>query len=166
MGKSASGTSTYTHASPTHTIAAWVLWPNEYEWERNLLHADPNQPLYCTQKRSNYQHFTTNSIVTAIAHPVCTVITHVNYISARFVTCGECSCGRLYLVPNSHLWLLEVGFFPAATPRATITTGGLNQLRVFSVVCASTPGMSDSRTSHLLPLKNSYGGGNSNPVGA
>ncbi|VDL93981.1 unnamed protein product [Schistocephalus solidus] len=49
--------------------------------------------------------------------------------------CGECSCG--------HLWLLEVGFFPAATPRETIRTGGLNQVRVSGVACASTPGMSD-----------------------
>ncbi|VDL85547.1 unnamed protein product [Schistocephalus solidus] len=62
-------------------------------------------------------------------------------------------------------WLLEVGFFPVATPRATVTTGGLNQARVSGVVCASTPGMSDSRTSHLPPLKNSFGGGDSNPVG-
>uniref|UniRef100_A0A183TND9 Serine/threonine protein kinase n=1 Tax=Schistocephalus solidus TaxID=70667 RepID=A0A183TND9_SCHSO len=69
------------------------------------------------------------------------------------------------LVPNSHPWLLEVGFFPAATPRATVTTGGLNQVRVFGVVCASTLGMSDSRTSHLPPLKKSYGGGDSIPVG-
>ncbi|VDL93135.1 unnamed protein product [Schistocephalus solidus] len=43
------------------------------------------------------------------------------------------------MVPNSHLWLLEVRFFPAATPRATVTTGGLNQVRVSGVVCASTP---------------------------
>uniref|UniRef100_A0A183TFZ5 Endo/exonuclease/phosphatase domain-containing protein n=1 Tax=Schistocephalus solidus TaxID=70667 RepID=A0A183TFZ5_SCHSO len=53
------------------------------------------------------------------------------------------------LVPNSHLWLLEVGFFPAATPRTTVTTGGLNQVMVYGIVCASTPGMSDSQTSHL-----------------
>ncbi|VDM05606.1 unnamed protein product [Schistocephalus solidus] len=33
----------------------------------------------------------------------------------------------------------EFGFFPAATPRATVTTGGLNQVRVSSVVCVSTP---------------------------
>ncbi|VDM01982.1 unnamed protein product [Schistocephalus solidus] len=39
---------------------------------------------------------------------------------------------------NSDPWLLEVGFFPAATPRATVTTGGLNQARVSGVVCAST----------------------------
>ncbi|VDL96589.1 unnamed protein product [Schistocephalus solidus] len=78
---------------------------------------------------------------------------------------GECSCGCLYLVPNSHLCLLEVVFFPVATPRATVTTGGLNQVRNFGAVWASTPGMSDSRTSHLPTLlKKSYGGGDSNPV--
>ncbi|VDL97044.1 unnamed protein product [Schistocephalus solidus] len=43
-----------------------------------------------------------------------------------------------------------------ATPRAKVTTGGLNWVRVSVVACASTPGMSDSRTSHLPPLKNSY----------
>uniref|UniRef100_A0A183SGT9 Endo/exonuclease/phosphatase domain-containing protein n=1 Tax=Schistocephalus solidus TaxID=70667 RepID=A0A183SGT9_SCHSO len=43
------------------------------------------------------------------------------------------------LVPNSHLWLLEFGFFPATTPRETVTTGGLNQVRVSGAVCASTP---------------------------
>ncbi|VDL90197.1 unnamed protein product [Schistocephalus solidus] len=52
---------------------------------------------------------------------------------------GECSCGRLQLVPNSHLWLLEVGFFPTATPRITVTTGGLNQVTVSAVVRASKP---------------------------
>ncbi|VDL98529.1 unnamed protein product [Schistocephalus solidus] len=31
------------------------------------------------------------------------------------------------------------GFFQASTPRATVTTGGLNQVRVSSDVCASTP---------------------------
>ncbi|VDL96075.1 unnamed protein product [Schistocephalus solidus] len=83
-------------------------------------------------------------------------------------------------VPTSGL--LEVGFFPAATPRATVTTGGLrffpaitpratvmtgglSQVKVSGVVCASTPGMSDSRTSHLPPLKTFYSGGDSNPVG-
>ncbi|VDL94345.1 unnamed protein product [Schistocephalus solidus] len=40
---------------------------------------------------------------------------------------GECSYGHLYLEPNSHLWLIEVGFFPAATLRETITTSGQNQ---------------------------------------
>ncbi|VDM01370.1 unnamed protein product [Schistocephalus solidus] len=33
------------------------------------------------------------------------------------------------------------GFFPAATPWANVTTGGLNQVRVSGVVCASTPGI-------------------------
>ncbi|VDL93488.1 unnamed protein product, partial [Schistocephalus solidus] len=33
----------------------------------------------------------------------------------------------------------SLGFFPAATPLATVTTGGLNQVRVSGVVCASTP---------------------------
>ncbi|VDL98988.1 unnamed protein product, partial [Schistocephalus solidus] len=69
----------------------------------------------------------------------------------------------------SYIWFRAVfttgfGFFPAATPRTTFTTGGLNQARFSGVVCASTPGMSDSRTSHLPPLKKSYGGGDSNPA--
>ncbi|VDL99143.1 unnamed protein product [Schistocephalus solidus] len=34
---------------------------------------------------------------------------------------------------------LQVGFFPAAIPRETVTTGGLNQVRASGVVCASTP---------------------------
>ncbi|VDL89166.1 unnamed protein product [Schistocephalus solidus] len=75
---------------------------------------------------------------------------------------GECSYGCLYLVPNSHMWPSEVGFFPAATPRATVTTGGLNQVRASGAVCASAPGMFDSRTSHSL--EKSYGGGDSNPA--
>ncbi|VDL93811.1 unnamed protein product [Schistocephalus solidus] len=32
--------------------------------------------------------------------------------------------------------------FPAATPRAAATTGGLNQVRVSGVVCVFTPGTS------------------------
>ncbi|VDL89337.1 unnamed protein product [Schistocephalus solidus] len=56
------------------------------------------------------------------------------------------------------------GLYPAATPQATVTTGGLNQVRVSGAMCASTPSMSDSRTSQLRPLKKSYGGGNSNPA--
>ncbi|VDM03417.1 unnamed protein product [Schistocephalus solidus] len=78
---------------------------------------------------------------------------------------GECSCGHLLLVPNFHVWLLEVWFFPVATPRATVTTGGLNQVRLSDVVCAPKPGMSDALTSYLSPLKNPYVGGNSKPVG-
>ncbi|VDL89441.1 unnamed protein product [Schistocephalus solidus] len=35
-------------------------------------------------------------------------------------TGGECTCGRLWLVPISHLWLLEAGFLPVATPRTRI----------------------------------------------
>ncbi|VDL85411.1 unnamed protein product [Schistocephalus solidus] len=61
------------------------------------------------------------------------------------------------------MWLLEVGFFPAATPKATVKTGGLNQVRVSGVVCASKPGMSDSRTSPLPPLKNYYGRATATP---
>ncbi|VDL95546.1 unnamed protein product [Schistocephalus solidus] len=52
---------------------------------------------------------------------------------------GECSFGRLLLVPISHLWLFADGLCPAATPRATVMTGGLNQLRVAGVMYASTP---------------------------
>ncbi|VDL97221.1 unnamed protein product [Schistocephalus solidus] len=37
-------------------------------------------------------------------------------------------------------------------------------MRASGVVCASTTGMSDSRTSHLPPLKTSYGDGDSNPA--
>ncbi|VDM00119.1 unnamed protein product [Schistocephalus solidus] len=50
--------------------------------------------------------------------------------------CGECSCGRLYLVPNFHLHV--PGLFPAAKPRAIVTTGGLNQARVSGALCAFT----------------------------
>uniref|UniRef100_A0A183S8Q9 Type VI secretion system tip protein VgrG n=1 Tax=Schistocephalus solidus TaxID=70667 RepID=A0A183S8Q9_SCHSO len=67
------------------------------------------------------------------------------------------------LVANSHLWLHEVGFFSAATPRATIATGGINQVRASSAVWASTLALSDFRTSQLPLLKKSYGGGESNP---
>ncbi|VDM04021.1 unnamed protein product [Schistocephalus solidus] len=51
-----------------------------------------------------------------------------------------------------------------SSQRATVTTGGLNQVRVSGVVCASTLGMSNFRTSELIPLKKSYGGGDSNPA--
>ncbi|VDL85542.1 unnamed protein product [Schistocephalus solidus] len=70
------------------------------------------------------------------------------------LVCGECSCNRLYLVPNSHLWFREFWFVPAATPRATVTTGWLSQMWVSGVVCASTPNMCNSRTS-ILPLAKS-----------
>ncbi|VDL90615.1 unnamed protein product [Schistocephalus solidus] len=53
------------------------------------------------------------------------------------------------LVSNSHLWSTEAGFFPAATPKATVTTDVLNQVLVSGVVCAPTPDMSDARTSHF-----------------
>ncbi|VDM00260.1 unnamed protein product [Schistocephalus solidus] len=71
---------------------------------------------------------------------------------------GECSCGHL-----SHLWLLKVGFFPAATTQTTVTTGGLNQVRVSGVVLPThlvylTPELSTSP-----PLKKSCGGSESNP---
>ncbi|VDL93046.1 unnamed protein product [Schistocephalus solidus] len=36
-------------------------------------------------------------------------------------------------------WKMEIRFFPAATPRETVTTGVLNQVRVSGVVSASTP---------------------------
>ncbi|VDL92061.1 unnamed protein product [Schistocephalus solidus] len=45
----------------------------------------------------------------------------------------------MLLWPPITLWLLEVRFFPVATPQATVTTGRLNKVRVFGVVCASTP---------------------------
>ncbi|VDL95814.1 unnamed protein product [Schistocephalus solidus] len=45
------------------------------------------------------------------------------------------------------------GLFPAATPRAIVTTGGLNQVRVSGAVCASKPGISDSQISHLALSK-------------
>ncbi|VDL90145.1 unnamed protein product [Schistocephalus solidus] len=64
------------------------------------------------------------------------------------------------------MWLLENGVFLAATPRASVMTGGLNQVRVPGAVSASTPGISDSRTSHLPALKKSYDGGDSNPPAA
>ncbi|VDL96999.1 unnamed protein product [Schistocephalus solidus] len=85
-------------------------------------------------------------------------------LDAGLLTIQEWAILVAYLVTNSHLWLLEVGFFPAATPRANVTTGGLNQVMVSGVVCASTPAMSDSRTSHFPPLKKSYRGGYSNPA--
>ncbi|VDL92675.1 unnamed protein product [Schistocephalus solidus] len=50
----------------------------------------------------------------------------------------------------NRLLILQVGFFPAAPPRVTVTTGGLKQVRVSGAVCASTPGVSDARTSHPL----------------
>ncbi|VDL98912.1 unnamed protein product [Schistocephalus solidus] len=43
--------------------------------------------------------------------------------------------------------LLPIWFFPVAAPRANVTTGGLNQVRLSGVVCASTP----VATSDCLP---------------
>ncbi|VDL96277.1 unnamed protein product [Schistocephalus solidus] len=87
--------------------------------------------------RMSWTHTPANNLAVAAVEVFVRLTTHhrPSSLSGR----GECSCGRLVLVPNSHLWLLEVGFFPAATPRATVTTGWLNQVRVSSVVCASTP---------------------------
>ncbi|VDL93386.1 unnamed protein product [Schistocephalus solidus] len=65
--------------------------------------------------------------------------------------------------PTGDIGLSEVVNAPVAA-RATVTTGGLNQVRVSGAVCASTPSISDSRTSHLHPLKHSKGGGESNPA--
>ncbi|VDL93031.1 unnamed protein product [Schistocephalus solidus] len=56
------------------------------------------------------------------------------------------------MVPNSNLCLLEVGFFPAVTPRTTIMTSGLDQVRVSGVMCASTPGCS-GESSHAIAWK-------------
>ncbi|VDL96019.1 unnamed protein product [Schistocephalus solidus] len=53
------------------------------------------------------------------------------------------------------MWLPEFGFCPAPKPRATATTSGLNQVRVFDVVCVSTPGMSASLPLPLPPLPSS-----------
>ncbi|VDL90442.1 unnamed protein product [Schistocephalus solidus] len=88
------------------------------------------------------------------------------HVAARYkhITTFEFdSCTRLTAVSSTNAFY-SLGFFPAATPRATVTTDGLNQGRVSGVVCASTPGMSDSRTSHLPPLKMSYGVVDSNPA--
>ncbi|VDL92011.1 unnamed protein product [Schistocephalus solidus] len=46
-----------------------------------------------------------------------------------------------------------IGFFPAATPRATVTTGGLNQVRVSGVVCASTPAGHGSQIAKYVVVK-------------
>ncbi|VDL98617.1 unnamed protein product [Schistocephalus solidus] len=68
-----------------------------------------------------------------------------------YARCGECSFGRLYLVPNSHLRLLEAGYFPAAISRSTAPTGELNQMMVSGVLCVYTPGPSAPSTL-LFPL--------------
>ncbi|VDL98654.1 unnamed protein product [Schistocephalus solidus] len=56
-------------------------------------------------------------------------------------------------------WVLPSGHTPGNRNDRRAQPG-----EVSCVVCASIPGMSDSRTSHLTPLKKSYGGGDSNPV--
>ncbi|BHF57806.1 hypothetical protein SprV_0100075200 [Sparganum proliferum] len=43
---------------------------------------------------------------------------------------GETTPSVHLLAPNSHLWLHVAGLCSAATPRATASTGGLNQVRV------------------------------------
>ncbi|VDL90293.1 unnamed protein product [Schistocephalus solidus] len=53
---------------------------------------------------------------------------------------------------------------PAATRRATVTTGGLNRVKVSSAVRASTPGMSHCKTVHFPPSQQSYDRGDSNPA--
>ncbi|VDL97652.1 unnamed protein product [Schistocephalus solidus] len=55
------------------------------------------------------------------------------------ILCGECSCGRLKLVPNYHLWLHVAGLFPVAAPRSNVTSGGLNRVRVSGAVWVSEP---------------------------
>ncbi|VDM01284.1 unnamed protein product [Schistocephalus solidus] len=45
---------------------------------------------------------------------------------------------------ETFFYLGSTLFFPVATPRATVTTGGLNQVRVSGVVCASTPEQRDA----------------------
>ncbi|VDL96336.1 unnamed protein product [Schistocephalus solidus] len=45
---------------------------------------------------------------------------------------------------NASFTIDTAEFFPAATPRATAMIGRLKQVRASGVVCASTPGMSDS----------------------
>nr|VZI41907.1 unnamed protein product [Spirometra erinaceieuropaei] len=42
------------------------------------------------------------------------------------------------LAPNSHLWLHVAGLCSAATPRATASTGGLNQVRALCACAACT----------------------------
>nr|VZI29198.1 unnamed protein product [Spirometra erinaceieuropaei] len=42
------------------------------------------------------------------------------------------------LAPNSHLWLHVAGLCSAATPRATVSTGGLNQMRALCTCAECT----------------------------
>ncbi|VDL91985.1 unnamed protein product [Schistocephalus solidus] len=82
---------------------------------------------------------------------------------------GPLATGRIYSIQVVNALVATSNWYPTLTcgssklgssqrPRATVTTGGLNQVRVSGVVCTSTPGMSDSRTSHLPRLKKPYGG--------
>ncbi|BHF63531.1 hypothetical protein SprV_0200652400 [Sparganum proliferum] len=48
---------------------------------------------------------------------------------------GETTPSVHLLAPNSHLWLPVAGLCSAATPRATASTGGLNQVRAVTPAC-------------------------------
>ncbi|VDL86259.1 unnamed protein product [Schistocephalus solidus] len=56
------------------------------------------------------------------------------------------------MVPNTHLWLLKVAFFPAATHPATVTTSRVIQVKVFGAECISTPAISDAAIDQLPQL--------------
>ncbi|VDL91890.1 unnamed protein product [Schistocephalus solidus] len=98
-------------------------------------------------------------------------LSHVSAVAVIRVPCcnaaplagGECSYGYLYLVPNSPLGLLGAGLFLVATPPASVTTGGLHQVRVSGAVCASTPGFLTPEISTSTLSQKSFGGGGSNP---
>nr|VZH93792.1 unnamed protein product [Spirometra erinaceieuropaei] len=51
---------------------------------------------------------------------------------------GETTPSVHSLAPNSHLWLHVAGLCSAATPRATVSTGGLNQVRALCACAACT----------------------------
>ncbi|VDM02683.1 unnamed protein product [Schistocephalus solidus] len=98
-------------------------------------------------------------IITVVA---CSVVTgecsspSIPSMTAR--TLPEGGTQLSHVAPRS--WVLPGGHIPGKRHDQRAKPGeGLR------AVCASTPGMSDSRTSHLPPLKKSYGGGDSNPVG-
>ncbi|VDL90464.1 unnamed protein product [Schistocephalus solidus] len=55
-------------------------------------------------------------------------------------------------------WALPSGHFPGNVPNS-----GLNQVRVSGAVCASTPGLSDSRASHVPTSQKFLRWGDSNP---
>nr|VZI26476.1 unnamed protein product [Spirometra erinaceieuropaei] len=52
---------------------------------------------------------------------------------------GETTPSVHLLAPNSHLWLHVAGLCSAATPRATVSTGGLNQVRALCTCAECTP---------------------------